>query len=241
MVQDERKILPQLGGKKLYFKVHSYIKEANLRFGRDKLFKLLGDNDLLIKRKRSYIQTTNSKHWLKKYPNIIKGLIPTHPEQLWVTDITYIKTDEGNCYLNMITDAYSRKIMGYSISDNMETNSIKKAYEMALQDRSYKSQQLIHHSDRGLQYCSHDYVKLSKNSKIKISMTENGDPYENALAERMNKTMKEEFGLGKRLPTRQQAYRLAEEAVHMYNNLRPHWALKLQTPQTVHLQKIPTT
>lgn len=241
MVQDERKILPRLGGKKLYFKVHSHIQEANLRFGRDKLFKLLGDNDLLIKRKRSYTQTTNSKHWLKKYPNIIKGFIPTHPEQLWVTDITYIKTDEGNCYLNLITDAYSRKIMGYSISDNMETNSIKKAFEMALQDRSYQNQQLIHHSDRGIQYCSHDYVKLSKNSDIKISMTENGDPYENALAERMNKTMKEEFGLGKRLPTRQQAYRLAEEAVRLYNNLRPHWALKLQTPQTVHSQKIPTT
>lgn len=241
MVQDERKTLPQLGGKKLYFKVHPSIKEANLRFGRDKLFKLLGDNDLLIKRKRSYIQTTNSKHWLKKYPNITKGFIPSHPEQLWVTDITYIKTDEGYCYLNLVTDAYSRKIMGYSVSDNMETNSIKNAYKMALQNRNYQDQKLIHHSDRGLQYCSNEYVKLSEKNNIKISMTENGDPYENALAERMNKTIKEEFGLGKRLPTRQQAFRMVEEAVHLYNNLRPHWALNLQTPQTVHLQKIPTT
>lgn len=180
--------------------------------------------------------TTQSKHWLKKYPNQAKQLVITQPEQLWVSDITYIQTDEGNCYLNLVTDAYSRKIMGYSIADNMSAETMKTAYQMALQQRCYQHP-LTHHSDRGLQYCSADYVQLSTNANVQISMTENGDPYENALAERMNRTLKEEFGLGRRLPTRQQAFQLAAEAIELYNHYRPHWALNMQTPHSVHLQK----
>ena len=132
----------------------------------------------------------------------------------------------------MVTDACSRRIMGYSIAQNMNTEEMKKAYEMAIAGRVYPNSKLIHHSDRGLQYCSSDYVKLSA-----ISMTDNGDPYENALAERMNRTLKEEFVLGRLLPTRQQAFRLAQEAIYLYNNKRPHWALKMKTPDAVHLQK----
>ncbi len=195
--------------------------------------------DLLIKPRRSYIQTTNSKHWLRKYPNLVKDLTVTQAEQVWVSDITYIKTEEGNCFLNLVTDAYSRKIMGYSIAQTMEAEVMKKAYEMALKQRTYPDRILIHHSDRGLQYCSSEYVQLSKESNSKISMTENGDPYEKALAERMNRTLKEEFGLGRRLQSKQQAFRLAEEAIHLYNNYRPHLALKMNTPEKVHLQKIP--
>lgn len=195
---------------------------------------------MLIKRRRRHIITTNSKHWLKKYPNLSKQLKLTGPEQLWVSDITYIQTDEGNCYLNLVTDAYSRKIMGYSIADNMTAESMKAAYAIALEQRQY-THPLIHHSDRGLQYCSEEYVQLSVNALVSISMTENGDPYENALAERMNKTLKEEFGLGRRLPKRQHAYRLVAEAVELYNNHRPHLSLNMKTPQSVHLQKIPTT
>ena len=163
------------------------------------------------------------------------------PEQVWVSDITYIKSDEGNCYLNLVTDQFSRKIMGYAIAANMDTNSMIKAYQMALKNRKTKDQPLIHHSDRGLQYCSQEYVKLSEQYGVKISMTENGDPYENALAERMNRTLKEEFGLGMLLPSKQKAFRLTEEAVEIYNSYRPHWALKLKTPDEVHLQKIPVT
>ena len=237
MVQTERKILPMLGGRKVYYQIKPLMRTASIKMGRDKLFRLLGEHDLLIKPKRRYVTTTNSKHWLRKYPNIVKGIAITAPEQVWVSDITYIKTDEGNCYLNMVTDAFSRKIMGYSIAQNMNTDEMKKAYDMAVSLRTYPNQPLIHHSDRGLQYCSSEYVKISGENNIGISMTENGDPYENALAERMNRTLKEEFGLGRRLPTRQQAFRLAEEAVKLYNGRRPHLALKMNTPDNVHLQK----
>ncbi|WP_394772128.1 IS3 family transposase, partial [Mucilaginibacter sp.] len=182
MIQTERKILPMLGGRKVYHQIKPLMEVASIKMGRDKLFRLLGENDLFIKPKRRYVTTTNSKHWLRKYPNIVKSIAISAPEQVWVSDITYIKTDEGNCYLNMVTDAFSRKIMGYSIAQNMNTEEMKKAYDMAVSLRTYPNQLLIHHSDRGLQYCSSEYIKISSDNNIGISMTENGDPYENALA-----------------------------------------------------------
>jgi putative transposase len=241
LIDEQRKQLPYLGTRKLYYQIGPALKQKGLKVGRDKLFVWMKEYDLLIKPRRRYIQTTNSKHWLRKYPNLVKECSITAPEQVWVSDITYIKTNEGNCYLNLVTDAYSRKIMGYAIADNMEVDAMKKAYEMAIRQRQYPQRQLIHHSDRGLQYCSHDYVRLSNEIGACISMTENGDPYENALAERMNRTLKDEFGLGRRLLTKQQAFRLAEDAVRLYNNYRPHLSLAMKTPQTVHLQKIPAT
>ena len=239
LIDEQRKLLPRLGVRKIYYQITPALQQQGLKLGRDKLFAWMKEYDLLIKHRRRYVQTTNSKHWLRKYPNQIKGLSVTRPEQVWVSDITHIKTDEGNCFLNLVTDAYSRKIMGYSIASNMEADTMKKAYEMALRGRHYPGAPLVHHSDRGLQYCSREYVQLSNQHNVVISMTENGDPYENALAERMNRTLKEEFGLGRRLPSRQQAFRLAEQAVYLYNNFRPHLSLNMQTPQTVHLQKIP--
>lgn len=241
LVHKERKILTGLGGKKLYHQIKPALAANEIKFGRDKLFKLSGEESLLIKPKRTYTQTTMSKHWLCKYPNLIKDLVADAPEQVWVSDITYIKSDEGNCFLNMVTDAYSRKITGYALSSNMDTTSMIKAYKMALKNRTTNNANWVHHTDRGLQYCSQEYVKLSNDNGIKISMTENGDPYENALAERMNRTIKEEFGLGRLLPSRQKAFRLTEEAVEIYNSYRPHWALKMKTPNEVHLQKIPAT
>ncbi len=226
-----------LGGKKVYHQIKPTLNNHSIKMGRDKLFRLLSDHHLLIQPKRRYVITTNSKHWLRKYPNILKDQVITQPEQAWVSDITYIKTDEGNCYLNLVTDVFSRKIMGYAIAQNMNTEEMKKAYQMAIANRVYPDSKLIHHSDRGLQYCSGEYVELSKSNNIKISMTENGDPYENALAERMNRTVKEEFGLGRLLPSRQQAFRLIEEAVELYNQRRPHLSLKMKTPNNVHLQK----
>jgi putative transposase len=240
LVHKERKILSKLGGKKLYHKIIPALSIKEIKFGRDQLFKLLQQQELLIKPKRTYTQTTMSKHWLRKYPNLVKDIRVNAPEQVWVSDITYIKSDEGNCYLNLVTDAYSRRIMGYSIAANMDTGSMIKAYEMALKNRKTNNL-LIHHTDRGLQYCSQEYIKLSQENGVSISMTENGDPYENALAERMNRTMKEEFGLGRLLPSRQKAFRLTEEAVAIYNSYRPHWALKMKTPDEVHLKKIPAT
>ena len=237
LVHSRRRVLPMLGTRKVYYQIKSDIQSRGLKMGRDGLFTLLRTNGLLIKHRKRYVTTTNSKHWLKKYPNLIKNINLTAPEQLWVSDITYVKTDEGNCYLNLVTDAFSRKIMGYSIADTMNTEEMKKAYEMALAQRCYPGNQLIHHSDRGLQYCSREYVTLSEENHHLISMTENGDPYENALSERMNRTLKEEFGLGRRLPSKQQAFRLTQEAVELYNAERPHLALKMQTPNNIHLQK----
>ncbi len=178
-----------------------------------------------------------SKHWLKKYPNTAKDMDVTAPEQVWVSDITYLKTDEGNCYLTLITDAFSRRIMGFNLANNMRAEESLKALKMAIQNRCYKSRTLIHHSDRGLQFCSHDYTETAKRNNIKISMTEQYDPYENALAERMNRTIKEEFYLDGKLKSILQAEYIVKEAIELYNSYRPHLALKMMTPDYIH--KIP--
>ena len=196
---------------------------------------------LQIQPKRRYVQTTNSKHWLRMYPNLTKGIGLEHADQLWVSDITYIKTQEGTCYVNMVTDAYSKKIMGYTISDNMETQSVIGAYKMALKNKVNKSIETIHHSDRGVQYCSKEYIELSLQNNCKISMTENGDPYENALAERMNRTIKEEFGLGAIIKSKLVAKLLMDEAVLLYNEHRPHLSLNYKTPNEVYKKSLTTT
>lgn len=175
-----------------------------------------------------------SKHWLRKYPNLYKEQTITRPEQVWVSDITYIKTDQGNCYLNLVTDVYSRKIMGYAIADSMDTTNMKKAFEIAVTNRKYPCSQLIHHSDRGLQYCSHKYVQIAIKNNIQISMTEQSDSYENALAETMNRTLKEEFGLDQTIKTKQQAFYLTKEAINLYNHYKPHLSLKMKTPNQIH-------
>jgi putative transposase len=208
------------------------LQAQEIKFGRDKLFALLRKHGMLIIPKKRYIQTTMSKHWLRKYPNLVKGLVVKRPDEVWVSDITYLKTDEGNCYLNMVTDAYSRKIMGYAIADNMEAAQMKQAFRMAVENRENKHP-LIHHSDRGLQYCSAEYVSMANQHQIRMSMTENGDPYENALAERMNRTLKEEFGLGRVLRSKLHAKLLTDEAIDLYNNCRPHLSLGMKTPQSV--------
>jgi putative transposase len=237
LVDEERKVLSRLGGRKLHHQIRNSLLAQEIKFGRDKLFALLRKYRMLILPKRRYIQTTMSKHWLRKYPNLIKGIVVRRPDEVWVSDITYLKTDEGNCYLNMVTDAYSRKIMGYALADNMEAAQMKQAFQMAVKNRGDKQHPLIHHSDRGLQYCSAEYVSIADQHQIKMSMTENGDPYENALAERMNRTLKEEFGLGRVLRSKLHAKLLTEEAVDLYNNRRPHLSLKMKTPQSVYKQK----
>ena len=237
LVDKERKILSRLGGRKLHHQIRDSLQAQEIKFGRDKLFALLRKHGMLILPKRRYIQTTMSKHWLRKYPNLINGIVVKRPDEVWVSDITYLKTDEGNCYLNIVTDAYSRKIVGYAVADNMEAAQMKQAFRMAVNGRINKRLPLIHHSDRGLQYCSAEYVSIAGQHQIKMSMTENGDPYENALAERMNRTLKEEFGLGTVLKSKLHAKLLTEEAIDLYNNYRPHLSLKMKTPQSVYQQK----
>jgi len=241
LVDRERKLLPRIGTRKIHYLIKDELQRKNLKCGRDKLFVLMQYYGLQIKPRRRYIQTTMSKHWLRKWPNIIKEKPIQYPDEVWVSDITYIKTEQGNCYLNMITDAYSRKIMGYAVDDTMETHSMINALKMATAQKQYPHQSTIHHSDRGLQYCSKEYELLTAQNNIRLSMTENGDPYENALAERMNRTIKEEFGMDKILKNKNQAKQLVQESIFLYNNRRPHLALKMKTPQQVYQTKIPAT
>lgn len=203
LVDQQRKVLPRVGTRKLYHLIGPQLLEHGLKMGRDGLFQLMRDYDLQIKPRKRYIQTTMSKHWLRKWPNLVKDKVASRPDEVWVSDITYLKTEEGTCYLNLITDAYSRMIVGYALDDNMETESMILALHRALKGRSNRKQPTIHHSDRGLQYCSKEYVQLTQKNNIQLSMTENGDPYENALAERMNRTIKEEFGMDRTLKSKE--------------------------------------
>jgi len=241
LVDRERKLLPRLGTRKMYHLIKPDLEGLKLKFGRDKLFELVRYYGLEIKPKRRYIQTTMSKHWLRKWPNIVKNKSVTHPDEVWVSDITYLKTEQGNCYLNMITDAYSRKIVGYAVADNMETESMIGALKMAVEQRGNRSDATIHHSDRGIQYCSKEYELVTRRNNIILSMTENGDPYENALAERMNRTIKEEFGMDRVLKSKDQVKQLVRESIALYNQKRPHLALKMKTPECVYKTKIPAT
>jgi transposase InsO family protein len=171
----------------------------------------------------------------KKYKNIVKDQVPNRPEQLWVSDITYIKTEQGHNYLAIVTDAYSKKIMGYNLDNHMRTSLCTKALAMAIKNRKYPDQKLIHHSDRGLQYCNPKYTTFAEDNGITMSMTEQYDPYENPVAERINRTLKYEYSLKKSLKNTETAKKLTQQAVYIYNNLRTHCSLKYRKPAEVHL------
>jgi putative transposase len=240
LVRSKRSQLPRAGGRKLHHLIKNDLEKEGIKHGRDKLFDLLREHKLLIARRRCYRKTTDSRGWMRQFSNLTLGLAVTAPEQLWVSDITYVDTQEGTCYLAMITDAYSRRIMGYSIADNMEAATVAMALEKALKTtNSNKSTgsrdiSLIHHSDRGKQYLSGLYTDMCRKAGIRQSTTQDGNPYHNALAERMNRTIKEEFCLDEPIASRSLACQLAGQAVHLYNTLRPHSALGLQTPDQVH-------
>ena len=185
--------MPKLGTRKLYHKLRTEL--STIHVGRDKLSRILKANRMLIKPKRSYHITTDSHHRFRKHKNVISGIEITRPEQIWVSDITYVGTRANPSYLALVTDAYSKQIMGYNISDSLAVDGSVQALEMALKNRTYKHEPLIHHSDRGLQYCANDYQSLLANNSIKASMTEKYDPYENAKAERINGILKQEFDI----------------------------------------------
>jgi transposase InsO family protein len=228
--------MPRIGTRKLYYLIKDELIALDIKLGRDVLFNFLRAEHLLIKPKRSYVKTTDSKHWMKKYPNLIREMEVTKPEQLWVSDITYIQTNSGHNYLSLVTDAYSKKIMGYALLDNLTTAGPLKALESALKSRKY-NHDLVHHSDRGLQYCSADYVNKLKQYQIKISMTENGDPYENAIAERINGILKYEFLLKDGFKNHLEAIHVIKESIEIYNDERPHLSCEMLTPNQTHLQQ----
>lgn len=234
LVRAERAEQPRLGGRKLYFMLKPELEAADVSLGRDRFFEVLRDNDLLLEPLPSVPHTTNSRHSLGIFPNIIKELEVTRSNQVWVSDITYVRTTEGFIYLSLITDKYSRKIVGYWAGDTLETEGCLKALDRALKGKPEEAR-IIHHSDRGCQYCSHLYVNKLREEGIGISMTEEKHCSENALAERVNGILKQEYWLGSVFQSKEQAYEAVDEAVHLYNNRRPHTSLDYRTPQEVHV------
>lgn len=230
-----RRHLPRLGTRKLYHLLQEEFKQENISMGRDKLFDLLRQECLLVGKKRRYTKTTNSNHWMRKYPDLIKGLSITHPEQIWVADITYLSIEKGFIYLHLVTDAYSKQIMGYCLSDTLAATASIKALQMALGKRVYKTK-IIHHSDRGLQYCSTGYVGLLEQNEIGISMTQDGNPYDNAIAERVNGILKDEFLLDDVMSNFDEAKKQTDQAILCYNNKRPHLSCQMLTPIQMHSQ-----
>jgi len=233
-----RQLHPAIGTRKLYYLLQSFLLEHQIKIGRDALFDLLAANKLLVRKRRRRVNTTQSHHWLKKYSNLIKDWHPVKPNQLWVADITYIPLTTGFLYLSLITDAYSHKIMGYAVGDNLEAAHTTKALRMALNNITEAPENLIHHSDRGIQYCSFDYVTVLKKNNIQISMTENGDPLENPVAERINGILKEEYLRHYPLTHQGQVTELVTEVVERYNTLRPHQSINMITPEIVHEKQL---
>ncbi|MEZ7500729.1 IS3 family transposase [Flavobacterium sp. Arc3] len=234
MINQVRKTMPRLGGKKSYHILMNVLKP--MKVGRDKLFDILRANHLLIQPKRSYHVTTNSHHRFRKHQNQILDLEIHRPDQVWVSDITYIGKREKPCYLSIVTDAYSKKIMGYYVADNMNTESSVKALNMAIKQRKNNEIPLIHHSDRELQYCANDYQNTLNKNGILPSMTQNSDPYENAVAERINGILKQEFMIDKYNLDLKIMKQIVKESVTIYNELRPHYSNYMLTPNKMHLQ-----
>ncbi|MDR1562120.1 MAG: IS3 family transposase, partial [Dysgonamonadaceae bacterium] len=234
MVKSIRVDMPRIGFRKLYYLLYEPLRKLGI--GRDKFLSVLRANHLLIKPKRNYRITTNSHHRFRKYKNLIADIVLERPEQVWVSDITYIGGRNRNCYLALITDAYSKKIMGYDVSNSLTTEGSIRALNMAVKQRKY-TEMLIHHSDRGLQYCSNEYQETLKKKKIIPSMTESHDPYANAVAERVNGILKEEFLLEDYRVDIETMKLPVKDAVRIYNTKRPHWSCHMKTPEQMHRQK----
>ena len=225
----------RMGTRKLYQKLAPFLRAHQIKMGRDALFSLLSAHHLLIRKRKRRVQTTQSFHWLRKYPNLIKAFTPSAPNQLWVSDITYWKIASGYVYISFITDAFSHKIVGYHLAKTLETVETIQALNMALAPFEEKAlDQLIHHSDRGVQYCSGAYVDRLKKYQIQISMTEQGDPLENPVAERLNGIIKEEYLYHVEVNSFEEAQKHLDQAVKLYNEDRPHMSIDNLTPSHVH-------
>ena len=226
--------MPRIGGKKLCFLLQEELKL--LKIGRDKFFDILRANHLLIIPKKSYHITTNSHHRFRKHKNLVLDYEITKPNEVWVADITYIGNRKNPSYLSLITDAYSKKIVGHHVADNLNTESSLIALKRALKKNKKGAKSLIHHSDRGLQYCSNEYQKILEKHQLKCSMTQNSDPYENAVAERVNGILKQEFEIDKFEVETSLRRKIVDESIEIYNELRPHFSNYYLTPNQMHNQ-----
>lgn len=232
LVEKQRRVMPRLGIRKLYFLLEQSFVENGIKIGRDAFFAYLKREQMLVKPMKNYTKTTFSKHWLRKYPNLFKDIDINRTEQVFVSDITYIKSNERTHYLSLVTDVFSRKIVGYHLSDDMSAENVVKALRMAVKNRK-TNLQLIHHSDRGLQYCSQIYQNELNKNNIIASMTDGYDCYQNALAERINGILKQEFLIYK-CKSGNELNELIRESVECYNTKRPHLSLNMKTPNFVY-------
>lgn len=236
LVRDARLEQPRIGTRKLHYLLCGKLAGQTIKLGRDGLFTLLRQHRMLVPTKRAYHKTTMSHHRFYKHPNLLKPgpgqVTPQAPEQVWVSDITYLPTREETTYLSLVTDAYSRKIVGYHLDRHMQTVAVGQALKMALKQRTSNGP-LVHHSDRGIQYCSAEYQRLHEKHGITCSMTDGYDCYQNALAERVNGILKEEFLLH-RPGNLEEARQMVKESIRIYNEKRPHLSLKYQTPDEAH-------
>jgi putative transposase len=235
MVKAIRERMPRLGTRKLYEKLKA--KLQLLGVGRDRLFEILRANHLLIKQKRQYRVTTDSHHRFSKHKNLVEELEIIRPEQVFVSDITYIGERDNPMYLSLITDGYSKKVMGHNVSDSLAATGAMAALERALRNRKYKKSPLIHHSDRGVQYCGDDYQQLLKKNQVMCSMTEQYDPYQNAVAERVNGIIKQEFLGGIIVNDIKLMKKIVAESIEIYNQERPHLSCHMLTPEQMHQQQ----
>lgn len=242
-VRELRVELPRLGTRKLYHERKEYFRTLHL--GRDRLFALLRREGMLVERRRRYVRTTDSRHGFALAPNLLQDADtgaprrPTRPNEVFVSDITYIETMEGFRYAALLTDAYSRKIVGYDLSTSLSVEGSLRALNQALsQTTKAERKSLIHHSDRGVQYCCRAYRERLQQAGVRVSMSATGNPYENALAERVNGILKMELGLDALFVTGEQARRAMKQAIRLYNECRPHLALRMRKPSQVHEERL---
>jgi transposase InsO family protein len=233
LVRKERAVQPRLGGRKLLHMLKPQLARAGITIGRDRFFGVLRAKRLLLEPLPATPRTTDSRHSLPVFHNLVKDLTLDGPNRAWVADITYIRTDEGFLYISLVTDLWSRKIVGYHAGATLEAEGALRALEMALAELPQGAVP-VHHSDRGCQYCSHRYVETLRERGLAVSMTEDLHCYENANAERLNGILKQEYGLGVALRNKKQAFRAIDEAVLLYNTRRPHFALDFETPEIRH-------
>lgn len=226
--------MPRIGTRKLYHLLKESLQPLSV--GRDKLFRILKANHLLIKPRRSYHITTDSHHRFRKHKDLTIDMKVNRPEQLWVSDITYLGNRKEPCYLALVTDAYSKKIVGYDVSNSLGMEGSLRALKMAISKRVYKKDMLIHHSDRGFQYCCEEYQRTLIKNSIRCSMTESYDPYRNAVAERVNGILKQEFILVREKIRISELKKIVSESVNIYNNIRPHHTCFMNTPNYMHRQ-----
>jgi putative transposase len=233
-VREQRKTHTKAGTRKLVKYINNGLQQNNIKMGRDALFELLRCYGMLVKKTKRYHITTDSKQLFYKLPNLIKDMEITHSEQVFVSDITYIKTDGGHAYLALITDAYSKKLMGWAVDDNMKATLVVQALDMAIKNLEFKPESIIHHSDRGIQYCCPEFTDFANKNNFLLSTTQQYDPYENAVAERINGILKYEFGLKKTIKNVDIARQMMKQATQVYNQQRLHWSLGLEIPDDIH-------